>query len=277
MLDIAPQARRIGATEHTAFLRRLQSPSREQLLAARIAQRQTRGLSLSDAVAETGWLSAQLAPVVMALVEAKQAIRIGESLVASDCFQSVRSGLLNRLTSFHEKNRLVVGMNRQELRDQLGLEPLIFAGVVESLVRERRIELQEELIRIPGRGVAMQTDEAESKKQIEEAFLKAGLEVPALKDVLSSLKLDRARAQQIVTLLLRERTLVKVNEELIFHHQALAALKAKLLEMKKTSPKFDISRFKDVTGITRKYAIPLLEYFDREHLTRRVGNERVIQ
>ncbi len=277
VLDIAPQARRSSATEHTAFLRRLQNPSREQLLAARIAQRQTRGLSLSDAVAETGWLSAQLAPVVMALVEASQAVRIGESLVASDCFQGVRSGLLNRLTSFHEKNRLVVGMNRQELRDQLGLEPLIFAGVVESLVRERRIELQEELIRISGRGVAMQTDEAESKKQIEEAFLKAGLEVPALKDVLASLKLDRARAQQIVTLLLRDRTLVKVNEELIFHHQTLAALKAKLLEMKKTSPKFDISRFKDVTGITRKYAIPLLEYFDREHLTRRVGNERIIQ
>ena len=82
----------------------------------------------------------------------------------------------------------------------------------------------------------MQSDEAESKKQIEEAFLKAGLEVPALKDVLASLKLDRARAQQIVTLLLRDRTLIKVNEELVFHHQALDALKAKLLEMKKTSP-----------------------------------------
>jgi selenocysteine-specific elongation factor len=168
-------------------------------------------------------------------------------------------------------------MNRQELRDQLGLEPSVFAGVVESLVQERRIELQEELIRIPGRGVAMQSDEAESKKRIEEAFLKAGLEVPALKDVLASLKLDRARAQQIVTLLLRDRTLIKVNEELVFHHQVLADLKAKLLEMKKSSPKIDIPRFKDMTGVTRKYAIPLLEYFDREHVTRRVGNERIIQ
>jgi selenocysteine-specific elongation factor len=277
VLDIAPPARRASAAEHTALLRRLQNPSRQELLATRIVRRQARGLSLSDAVAETGWLPAQLAPLVAALVQAKQVVQLGESLVASGCFQSARSALLSRLTSFHDKNRLVVGMNRQELRDQLGLEPLIFAGVVESLVDEGRIELQEELIRIPGRGVTMQSDEAESKKQIEEAFLKAGLAVPALKDVLASLKLDRARAQQIVTLLLRDRILLKVNEELVFHHRALEELKAKLLEMKKSSPKIDISRFKDVTGVTRKYAIPLLEYFDRERVTRRVGNERIIQ
>jgi len=277
VLDTAPQARRLSTADHAAFLRRLQSVSREELLAARIVRRQARGLLLSDAVAESGWLAAQLAPVVASLVQSKQVVQIGESLIASDCFQGARAELLNRLTSFHDKNRLVAGMNRQELRDQLDLEPPVFAGVVESLVRERRIELQEELIRIPGRGVAMQTDEAESKKQIEEAFLKAGLEVPALKDVLASLKLDRARAQQIVTLLLRDRTLIKVNEDLVFHHQALADLKAKLLEMKKISPKIDISRFKDMTGVTRKYAIPLLEYFDREHVTRRVGNERIIQ
>ncbi len=249
----------------------------EELLAARIGRRQARGLSLSDSVAETGWLATQLAPMVAALAKSKQIVQIGELLVASDHFQDARAGLLNRLTSFHDKNRLVVGMNRQELRDQLGLEPSVFAGVVESLVRERRIELQEELIRIPGRGVSMQSDEAESKKRIEEAFLKAGLQVPALKDVLASLKLDRTRAQQIVTLLLRDRTLIKVNEELVFHHRALADLKAKLLEMRNSSPKIDISRFKDMTGVTRKYAIPLLEYFDREHVTRRVGNERIIQ
>jgi selenocysteine-specific elongation factor len=277
VLDIAPMARRMSAVEHAAFLRRLQSPSRQELLAARIARRQVRGLPLADAVAETGWLPAQLAPLVAALVQAKQVVQLGETLVASDSFQGARAELLSRLTSFHDKNRLVVGMNRQELRDQLGLESPIFAGIVESLVGERRIELQEELVRIPGRGVTMQSDEAESKKQIEAAFLKAGLAVPALKDVLASLKLDRVRAQQIVTLLLRDHILIKVNEELVFHRQALDGLRAKLLEMKKTSPKIDISHFKDVTGVTRKYAIPLLEYFDREHVTRRVGNERIIQ
>ena len=84
----------------------------------------------------------------------------------------------------------------------------------------------------------MQSDEAESKKQIEEAFLKAGLAVPALKDVLASLKLDRARAQQIVTLLLRDHILIKVNEELVFHRQALDGAQGQVAgDEKDCSPK----------------------------------------
>jgi len=277
VLDAAAPARRLPPEKHLEFLRRLQSGSRQELLLARVARRQARGLSPADAVAETGWPAEWLGPLVALAVQNKQVVALRELLVDAEAFQSARRELLARLTSFHDTNRLVAGMNREELRDQLGLDVTVFAGIVDSLAREKQVELQGELIRKAGRGVAMQSDEAESRQRIEEAFLKAGLQVPALKDVLASLKLDRARAQQIVTLLLRDRTLVKVNEELVFHRQALDGLKAKLMEMKKTSATIDISRFKDMTGVTRKYAIPLLEYFDREHVTRRVGNERVIQ
>jgi selenocysteine-specific elongation factor len=277
VLDAAPSTRRLPPEQHVEFLRRLRQGSREQLLLARVARRQARGLSLAAAVAETGWPAEWLAPLVASAVQSRQIVALRELLVDAEAFQNARRELLARLTSFHDTNRLVSGMNREELRDQLGLDSTVFAGVVDSLARENQVELQGELIRKAGRGVAMQSDEAESRRRIEEAFLKAGLQVPALKDVLASLKLDRARAQQIVTLLLRDRTLVKVNEELVFHRRALEELKAKLVEMKKTSARIDISRFKDMTGVTRKYAIPLLEYFDREHVTKRVGNEREIQ
>ncbi len=277
VLDAAPSARRLPPEQHVEFLRRLREGSRERVLLARVARRQARGLSLVAAVAETGWPAEWLAPLVASAVQSKQIVALRELLVDAEAFQNARRELLARLSSFHDTNRLVAGMNREELRDQLGLGSTVFAGVVDSLTRENQVELQGELIRKAGRGVAMQSDEAESRQRIEEAFLKAGLQVPALKDVLASLKLDRARAQQIVTLLLRDRTLVKVNEELVFHRRALEELRAKLMEMKKTSARIDISRFKDMTGVTRKYAIPLLEYFDREHVTRRVGNEREIQ
>ncbi len=277
VLDAAPSTRRMPADKHAELLRRLRSGSREELLLARVARRQARGLSLPAAVAETGWPAERLAPLIASAVESKQIVTLRDLLVDAAAFENARRELLQRLTSFHDKNRLVAGMNREELRDQLGLDATVFAGVVESLAREKNVELQGELISQAGRGVAMRSDEAESQRRIEEVFLKAGLQVPALKDVLASLKLDRARAQQIVTLLLRDRTLIKVNEELVFHRQALEELKAKLVEIKKTSPKLDISRFKDLTGVTRKYAIPLLEYFDREHVTKRVGNERLIQ
>jgi selenocysteine-specific elongation factor len=88
--------------------------------------------------------------------------------------------------------------------------------------------------------------------------------------------LDRARAQQVVTLLLRDKTLVKVSDELVFHQAVLSALRGKVVEAKAKSAKIDVARFKELTGLSRKYAIPLLEWLDRERVTKRVGEERVI-
>jgi selenocysteine-specific elongation factor len=97
-----------------------------------------------------------------------------------------------------------------------------------------------------------------------------------LKDVLAGLRVDKARAQKIVTLLLRDKILVKVSDDLVFHRDALVDLRQRMAAEKIKSPKLDVARFKDLAGVSRKYAIPLLEYLDREHVTRRVGDERVI-
>jgi selenocysteine-specific elongation factor len=94
--------------------------------------------------------------------------------------------------------------------------------------------------------------------------------------VLSGVRVDKVRAQKIVTLLLRDRVLIKVSEELVFHQGALLELRQRIAAFKNTAPRIDVARFKDMTGVSRKYAIPLLEYLDRERVTRRVGDERVI-
>ena len=121
----------------------------------------------------------------------------------------------------------------------------------------------------------------EDARAIEQAFASAGLQVPALYTVLAGLKVDKARAQKIVTLLLRDKVLIKVSEELVFHQSALANLRAQLAAYKTKATiagvtKIDVGKFKEMTGVSRKYAIPLLEYLDRERVTRRVGDERVI-
>ena len=138
------------------------------------------------------------------------------------------------------------------------------------------MELAGDLVRLPGRGVVMKDEEAESKKTIEAAFAKAGLAVPSLNEVLAGLKVDKVRAQKIVTLLLRDKILVKLSDTLVFHHTALADLRQRMAAQKAKSPKIDVAKFKDLTGVSRKYAIPLLEYLDRERVTKRVGDERVI-
>jgi selenocysteine-specific elongation factor len=171
----------------------------------------------------------------------------------------------------------VPGISREELRGSfLGASPEVFAHTIESAVKEKKIEFSGDLVRLAGRSVAMKDEEAESQKTIENAFAAAGLKVPALKDVLAGLKVDKVRAQKIVTLLLRDKVLVKISEDLVFHRDSLADLRKRMTAQKAQSPKIDVARFKDLTGVTRKYAIPLLEYLDREHVTRRVGDERVI-
>jgi selenocysteine-specific elongation factor len=156
------------------------------------------------------------------------------------------------------------------------MAPELFAAAVESLAKAKKIELVHELVRLPGHGVVMKDEEAESKRTIEEAFATAGLKVPALQEVIAGLKIDKARAQKIVTLLLRDRVLVKISDELVFHRSALEQLRRDLAGYKTKSAKIDVAKFKELTGVTRKYAIPLLEYLDRERVTRRVGDVREI-
>jgi selenocysteine-specific elongation factor len=138
------------------------------------------------------------------------------------------------------------------------------------------LEAAGEIVRLPGRVVVLKDEEAESQKVIEQAFASAGLKVPALKDVLAGLRVDKARAQKIVTLLLRDKILVKISDDLVFHRDALVDLRHRMAAEKSKSPKIDVARFKDLAGVSRKYAIPLLEYLDRERVTRRIGDERVI-
>jgi selenocysteine-specific elongation factor len=156
------------------------------------------------------------------------------------------------------------------------VEREIFSGALELTLVEKKLAVTGEQVHAAGRGLVMQDEEAASKRQIESVFADAGLKVPALKDALAVVKIDRARAQKLVTLLLREAVLIKIGEEMVFHQKALEELKQKVREYKSKSPRIDVAHFKELTGVSRKYAIPLLEYLDREHVTRRAGEDRTI-
>ena len=170
----------------------------------------------------------------------------------------------------------MAGIGQEELRETLGLGAQIFRGVLDSLLRDQKLQVTGEAVHAAGKGVRLRDEEAEAKAQIEQAFAQAGLKVPLLKDVLAALPVDKIRAQKIVTLLLRDRVLVKLADELVFHRDALEAMRRQIVAQKTKTPKLNVGNFKDLFGVTRKYAIPLLEYLDRERVTRRVGDERVI-
>ncbi len=276
VLDAAPLKRKAPAEERVRFLGIMNSGAMEEVLATRISRQKKTGLTLADAVAETGWTTARVHAAVSKLLAEKKIVRTPDTLVSSEAFQASTAQALASVKAFHEKNPLVGGISREALREHLKLGPEVFAAVLDGLTREKKLEAQGEQVRLPGRGVVMKDDEAESKRIIETAFSSAGLKVPALYEVLGGLKVDKVRAQKIVTLLLRDKVLVKISDDLVFHQSALQELRKQIAAYKTKASKIDVATFKEMTGVSRKYAIPLLEYLDRERVTRRVGDVREI-
>jgi selenocysteine-specific elongation factor len=276
VLDALEPARRMRAEERLVFVRDLESANRADLLMARISRRESDGLSFADAVAETGWQRSQIESFAAELAKAGRLFRFDDVLVSAVTVAKLRAETKSIVDAFHKANPLVGGISREELREKIGVDPEVYRGVEDLLVRDKQLEVAGELVHSSGRGVVLRDEEAESKRQIESAFASAGLRVPLLKDVLASVPIDKARAQKIVTLLLRDRVLVKVGDDLVFHRDALDGLRKLVVAQKAKTPKMNVVAFKDLIGVTRKYAIPLLEWLDSQRVTRRVGDERVI-
>ena len=242
----------------------------------RTGRRNAAGLRRDEAVRETGHPRQEIDLQAQALVENGTVLAAADSLLAKSAAVEAAKKLLAELDKFQKGNPLAGGMAKETLREKLDLREAVFSFLLTQLATGKKIEIQGEQVRLAGHGVTMTADEERARKTIEQAFSVAGLKVPLLKDVLASLSIDRPRSQKIMTLLLREGILVKLGDELVFHRAALEQLRRVVIAEKSRTPKMDVGRFKDLIGVTRKHAIPLLEYLDRERITRRVGDLREI-
>jgi selenocysteine-specific elongation factor len=292
VLDAAPmhslkeirKIERLAGSSASTFIQNMQILGQferpDAILAARISRRRRHGLSISAAGAEMGLCRAEIVSLTEPLAEAGRFVRIEDRIFAKQEWESSQKSLLEAITLFHDKHPLRPGMPKTELYEGMArIEDMaaeLFEAALSDLAKRKRLEVAGDLVRLAGHGVVMKDEEAESKKMIEEAFGFAELKVPSLHEVIEGLRVDKARAQKIVTLLLRDKILVKISKELVFHRNALEKLRQQMAVQKKKSAKIDVGQFKELTGVSRKYAIPLLEYLDRERVTRRIGDVREI-
>ncbi len=273
-----PMVRDVG---RVAFLETLERGDKADTLAA-MTERTPAGLPLDEITARTGWLENEVRDVARKLTASGRGKSVAAEpliLVPAKTFEEVRQKIAARVERFHKENALLPGISREDLRSSLGrrIRAETFRTALEELVVQKKLELHGELVKRAGSSITLEPAEARAKEQIETAFARAGLAVPAVKEVLSKLPVEAKHAEKILQILLRDKTLVRVTPELIFHREALAQLRERLSTYKKTKgERISVPVFKELTGITRKYAIPLLEYLDRERVTRRAGDERVI-
>jgi len=278
-----PLARRPSRKDsgRARFLETVEAGTPDEILRAMV-ERNILGLGMEEIVSRTGWKVEGARATAEKLAKAG-AIRVVNSepflLISEPLLEDVLKKILVRVEAFHKQNPLLPGITKEELRAAAGrrVRTETFRAALDELVRQGKLLAHGELVKKPGTEITLTPEEAQAKQQIEQAFERAGLSVPSVKEVLAQLAIESRRAEKILQILLREKRLVRVSPELIFHCEALRQLGPLLLGYKKAKgERIGVPAFKELTGITRKYAIPLLEYLDRQRLTRRMGDERVI-
>jgi selenocysteine-specific elongation factor len=230
------------------------------------------GLGMADLVARTGMLEREIAEA------AAQAplVRIAQPqawYVDGEWFHATRERLVKTVREFHGAQPLLAGIARQDLRArELAGAPAFVLDALLAAAEELAVE--GENVRLRTHIVVLQEEEEQARAAIERAFEEAGLATPGVREVLAKSGVEAARARTLLEILLREKRLVRIDAELVFHHAAIENLRGMLAARRPA--RFNVPEFKEWTGVSRKYAIPLLEYLDRQHITRREGDRRLI-
>ena len=262
VFDIASPAR-IRRADLARRLEKLESGDPVTLLVGESKH----GMSVADLVARTGLLASEIG-------EPAGLVRFPEGWLAARPWIEQRVVQFRALLrDFHAKNPLLPGLPKEELRSrELAGAPAFLLDAL--LARAKDIVAEGDIVRLTSHRVALKQDEEQAVEKIEALFREGGLAVPATPEVLAKSGVESARARSLLQILLRNRKLVRVGEDLIYHTSAIESLRQTLAGRK--GVRFSVAEFKEWTGVSRKYAIPLLEFLDREHITRRDGDSRVI-
>jgi selenocysteine-specific elongation factor len=266
VLDIAPPRR--APLERLRILETASAAERVALLVSESRY----GMGMPELVARTGMLEADIQKAAgdarLMTLHSPQFWILDSKWVAGQM-----EAMHETLKTFHRRNPLLPGLSKEELRGKQlpGAPP----GLLDALLAlSKTLTADGETVRLASHKISLKQDEEEASAKIESAFRAAGLAVPPTQEVLGKSGVEPNRARSILQLLLRDKRLVRVSDELVFHSSALQTLRQLMAQRK--GQKFAVPEFKDWTGVSRKYAIPLLEFLDRERVTRREGDTRIV-
>ena len=243
-----------------------------------------RGLRLADLAAATGWTNEALLRVATEAQRNASVLEVGGLYISRESFDHLSGALMAELERHHKREPLSRGMLRETLREKVFTHsaPELFNGVLVRLEAESKVVSEKDIVRSSGHSVGLSDKDLELSKRIEQIYLTAGVEAPSLDDAMTKANVpaaQRTQARKLLQLLLDDRKLVRIQGEMFMHSQVIEDLKTKLLayaSQHEPDRLIDVPAFKDLAGVSRKYAIPLLEYFDREQVTRRAGDKRLI-
>jgi selenocysteine-specific elongation factor len=237
------------------------------------------GLSRRELVQLLSSNDAELDPVLKQLINSGQIIPYdleNNRYALGAAVKDLQNQAGQFLQRFHQSQPLKLGLSKEELRRRLPeeLEVRLFNYLLQDMEQQKRIVADKELVRLASHKVVLGEEQEELAKKLESLYQKGGLTPPTLKEAGATLRAEGNRLQEIIKLLTSQGRLVKVKEDLLFHRSVIDMLKEKLVAYLKQNQEITVPQFKDLTQTSRKFAIPLMEYFDASRVTVRVGENR---
>ena len=281
ILDAMPDKHRRTDKSVVKSLQALKEGSIDDRIMLVVDQAELQAIEISKLVARLGVTSDRVRERLRNLVNSGRIRLLNQNplvIVSASVFQQAITSAAAVVKRFHESNPLVQGISREELKTRVFSKAsnLLFQAVLDKLAADKKIALTQDVIHEFGRRVTLKEDEERMRSQISGRFRSLGLQVVSPEEIIDGLKLDRTTARKIIQLMLKENELVKISDDMLIDRAAIDKLISEVRALKSKNPKFGVGEFKNLTGVSRKHAIPLLEYLDRQRVTRRIGDERLI-
>jgi selenocysteine-specific elongation factor len=279
ILHVNPPRHKRHQAQVLAGLTTLEQGSPDEVLRLYLAEAGAAGRSRAELTALLPWDSGDLAQRLGSLAQKGQALNYDpekERYLLTATARQLEQQARELLSAYHRKNPLKPGLSKEELRRQLPpqMEVRLFNYLLADMVKGKQIALEKDLVRLASHKVTLAVDQEDLVSRLASLYQKGQLSPPTLKEAGAVLDLAPDKLKQLLSVLVNQGRLVKVKEDLYFHQEAMARLKAALVDFLKQHQEITVVQFKDLTQTSRKFTIPLLEYFDSTRTTVRVGETR---
>ncbi len=278
VLNPIPKKRKRSKKGHWEELALLSSMTDEEVIYYHLSN-SLNGLTINDIALRSGLWADRLDSILEKLIKEEKVLFINElgRYFSTQIIEELKSKILNLLKDYHRQNPLELGMDKEELRSKLEQDirdVKLFSFLLDALLT-KELEREKELLRIKGFSPKLSSSDKKLYGDIEQLYKNSALKPPLEKELLKHFGKELPEIKKITGLLLRKGVLIKLKEGLYIHKDALEAIKNKLISYLKSHQEIGVPEFRELTGgVSRKYLIPLLEYFDSQKITIRVGDKR---
>jgi len=240
------------------------------------------GITARELSVRTGTAPKRQDKILEEMFSKKEALLIDrdeQRVTSFTSYKDLQNRLCEDIASFHEKFPLKEGCPKEELRIRAGdyISSKLFNRAVRDLEKNGKIVVEKENVRTPEHRVALNGELDDMRGKIVRIYRESNLTPPATKDIVEQFPRKREAVHNVLNVMINERVLTKINEEMYFYTEHINTLaeeyKQFLLKNKQATPGI----FREITGLSRKYTIPLMEYFDKTKLTIRIGDHRVLR